>query len=284
MGVPGPDGFGLSGRPPRADNPRAMSLDLGIWATLALCAGPILFLRGFRDLRTRRLIQDTPTARIRSMAMGRVEIHGRAVGRSSVGAPFSGRPCVFWQVDIAVRRRNGWTVVHRNASGHPFYVRDDTGLALVYPEGADCKLDVRAEEQCLGVNLPECYARYMAEQKIAFRHLYRMSSMRFREYVLEENQHLYVLGTAMPRAQSVTLSEGLAATGTDGAFTERFQTLHEQASAVIRRGRHDGTLVISQRSESSLTLELGFLAVGKLVAGPVLTLFGLGYWLMALAK
>lgn len=261
-----------------------MTLDLGIWATLALCAGPILFLRGFRDLRIRRMIQDTPTARIRSMAMGRVEIHGRAVGRSLVAAPFSGRPCVFWKVDIAVRRRNGWTTVHRNASGHPFYVRDDTGIALVYPEGADCRLDATAQEDCVGITLPECYARYMSEQKIALRNLYRMSAMRFREYALEENQALYVLGTATPRAQSLTISDGLAATGTDGPFQERFQTLNEQAGAVIRRGANDGTLIISQRSESSLTLELGLFAVGKLVAGPVLTLFGLFYWLLALAR
>jgi hypothetical protein len=261
-----------------------MGWDLGIWATLALCAGPILFLRGFRDLRLRRLIQDTPTARIRSMAMGRVEIHGRAAERSSTTAPFSNRPCVYWQVDIAVRRRNGWTTVHRNASRHPFYIRDETGLALVYPEGATCKLDATASEVCLGVNLPDCYASYMKEQKIALRNLYRMSSLRFREFTLLDDQLLYVLGTAMPRAQSVTLSDGLAATGTDGAVQHHFQEIDEEAGAVIRQGRNDRTLIISEHSESSLTLELGLFAFGKLMAGPALTLFGLGYWLMALGK
>src|SRR5690349_12440553 len=136
-----------------------MNLEAGVYATLAATAGPVLFLRGFRDLRLRRLIRNTPPARIRSLPMGLVEVAGTAEARSTVIAPFSGRACVFWEVDISTTtRRNPWTVVHRNASGHPFYVRDETGLALVYPQGATCKLQRGVEEECSGLSLPECYA------------------------------------------------------------------------------------------------------------------------------
>ena len=76
----------------------------------------------------------------------------------------------------------------------------------------------------------------------------------------------------------------LRATGTDGPRHDRFQTLNEEAVAVIRRGRNETTFIISQRSERDLVLDLGFAAAGKIAAGPVLTLFGIGYWLYALAR
>ena len=77
-------------------------LELPILATISLCAGPILFLRSFHTFRLKRLIQNTPTMRIRSMAMGLVEINGAITAKSVSSAPFSGRPCAFWEVDVAV--------------------------------------------------------------------------------------------------------------------------------------------------------------------------------------
>jgi hypothetical protein len=263
-------------------------IELQIFATLALGAGPVLFLRSFRELRLRRLIQNTPTARIRSMAMGLAEIHGTAAARSTVFAPFSGRSCAFWAVDIAVRRRrSGWAVVHRNASGQPFYVEDGTGAALVYPQGADSKVRVTSEEQCMGLTVPDCYASYMSSHKLHFRHLWRLGVMRFRERVLEEGEPVYVLGTAEPRPQAITLSDGewMESTGTDGPLGPSRPVRHErQHAAVIRRGTHEPAFVISQDSERALVFVMGITALAKLVAGPILTLVGMWIWGMALTS
>src|SRR5262245_24364831 len=116
---------------------------LPVTATASLASGPFMFMHGFQTLRVRQLIQNTPTARIRSMAMGLVEVCGTVSPRSLVIAPFSGRPCAYWEVDVSVRgrRRGGWSVVHRNASGHPLFLRDATGVALLYPHGAKCKIN-----------------------------------------------------------------------------------------------------------------------------------------------
>jgi hypothetical protein len=261
-------------------------LDLPIWATLALGVGPVLFVRSFRDLRTRRLIQNTPSARIRSMPMGLVEVQGEVLPRSELTAPFSARPCAYWQVDIATRtRRNGWSIVHRNASGHPFYLRDETGLALVYPQGAAVHLNFQVEEECLGLSLPDCYADYLREQHVAGSALWRMGSLRFRERLLEASQRVYLLGTATPHARSVSIStddDQLEATGTDGRRAHRLQTLDQDLRGVLRRGENERTYIISQQSERQLTMELGLRATAELVGGPALTLFGLGYWLLAL--
>jgi hypothetical protein len=258
-------------------------LQLPILAGIAIGVGPFLFIRAFSDLRKRRLIQNTPTARIRSMAMGMVEINGQVVQGSGHTAPFSGKPCAYWEVDIATRgRRNSWNVVHRNSSGNPFFVRDDTGLAIVYPHGADCTVTSQLEETCLGISLPACYTEYMDHKRLAFRHVWRLSSLRFRERTLEEGHVVYVLGSARPRSLATEISqeEVVEATGTDGPVEQRLRTLQESASAVISQGDHDPVFIISQNSERGVLLELGLKAWGGLLGGPALTLFGLAYWLI----
>lgn len=291
-------------------------IELPVYATLALFAGPILFLRGFRDLRVRRMVQNTPTSKIRSMAMGLVEVHGVVLQRSAVHAPFSGRPCAYWEVEIAVRanRKHGWSTVHRNTSGQPFYVDDGTGVAMVYPKSSTCRMPPGADEACLGWTLPDVYADYMKQQGLWMRWLWRIGTMRFRERVIEEGQRVFLLGTAEPRAQSRDLSipddarlevpaaETLAATGTDGpAFAPaqarattavaiptlpgpaRTRALHARTMGVIRRGRHEPVFLISLESEFALTTMLGVSVLLKLIGGPLLTVFGLGYWLVTLA-
>ena len=272
-----------------------MDLDRGwFFASLALLSGPALFAGGFRDFRLKRLIENTPTARIRSMAMGLAEVNGVIECRSMVHAPFSGRPCAAWNVDISVQgRKHQWSVVHRATSGQPFFVRDETGVALVYPKGADCRVNFGAEEMCHGLTLPDCYASYLATLGPR-RHLWRFAMLRFRERVLEEGQRVYVMGTATPSAQSFTVSDGegmldasedaLAATGTDEWRARRVRTRDQHVAAVIRAGQHEKAFIISQDSERSLTIGLGLKAVAKLVGGPVLALIGLTYWLGAFSS
>lgn len=258
------------------------NLQLPVLATMALGVGPFLFVRGFGELRKRRLIQNTPTARIRSMSMGMVEVEGQVVQGSAHMAPFSGRPCAYWEVDIATKgRRNSWSVVHRNSSGSPFFVRDETGLALVYPREAECTVRNQVEENCFGINLPGCYAEYMEQKRLAFRHVWRLSTLRFRERILEEGQQVYILGSARPRSQAMEVSQDvLEATGTDGPVEQRLRTLQEAAAAVIRKGEHDPVFIISQNSERGVLLDLGLKGWASLIGGPVLTLFGLAYWLI----
>jgi len=263
-----------------------MTLDLPLFASLALVAGPVLFVRSFRDFRTQRLIQNTPTARIRSMPMGLVEVQGEVVPRSTLEAPFSKRPCAYWEVDISTETRRGqWNVVHRNHSGHPFFLQDDTGVSMVLPQGAESRLNPGVEENCAGLSLPECYASYMRGENLALRDFWQLSAMRFRERILEEGQHIFVLGTAMPRGRALTVSEGdeMQATGTEDARAHRMRTLGEQAVAVVRKGETQPTFIISQQSERALTTRLGLRAFAELAGGPALTLFGLGYWIYTIS-
>lgn len=260
---------------------------LAALASAAAITGPILFARGFRNLRKHQLITHTPTAKIRSMAMGLVELNGTVEPRSLVTAPFSGRTCVFWQVEVAVKGKyNSWHRVHQASSGQPFFLRDDTGLALVYPQGAECRLGHGVEEECVGLTMPELYASWLAANRVRTRHLWRLAILRFRERTLEEGQFVYVLGTATPKPMVHVVSEGeepRAATGTDGdLWAGRVRQRSQEATAVIRRGEHERVFIISQTHESALAAMLGLETWAQIVGGPLLAIGGLAYLLGAL--
>jgi len=252
---------------------------------IALClGGPWAFFQGFRALRIRQLIRNTPTARVRSMAIGLVEVNGVAVPRSRVAAPFSGRPCVWWGVEIqtlASKSRSGtrsWNTVHKASSGHPFYLKDETGVALVYPEGADCKVGFDVAEETHGFGVPQMYMDFMESRNLHMRHVWAVGSMRFRERRIEEGYGLYVLGRAFPKAVSRTVSfdeEALEATGTDSYGASHVRTLDHEVCAVIRRGPRDPAFILSTTSERMEALKYGFKGFAGLVGGPLMTVFGL---------
>lgn len=259
--------------------------------TGATLAGPWLFLAGFRALRVKQLIESTPTARVRSMAMGMVEIHGKLTPRSRVVGPFSGRPCCYWEVEIQTRsnsRNNSyqWHTVHKNRSGHPFFLHDETGVALVYPQGGDIRTPFGVEEATSGFGVPDCYSQYMEENHLGMRAIWALGPMRFRERTLEEGASVYVLGRAYPRAMASNVSwdeEALQATGTDAIGATRVRSLDHDVQGVIRRGPGDPAFLISPQSEKVMSMEYGLKAFGGVIGGPLVTLFGV-WCLLELAK
>ena len=267
------------------------SLFWPLGSTAAVGAGVLAFAHGFRAMRLQRLIQDTPTARVRSMAMGLVELEGALRGRSRSRAPFSDCDCVWWEVEVQTLRQSNkgmrsWNTVHREQSGHPFYVDDGTGTALIYPQGATVSAGDVVTEETHGLGVPEPYASYMANRQLGMRHLWSVGPMRFRERRLEEGRAVYVLGRVQPRAQAVEISmdeEALAATGTDAMGAAHVRRYDQQCMGVIRRGPRDPALLITDRSEKAVAAEYGLKAFGGLVGGPLLAVFGL-WCLIELAK
>ena len=116
------------------------------WLVLAAVAAAGLwgFWRGFRWWRWARLIEDTPTARVRSAAQGYAELIGTARRMAGVPviAPLSKRPCTWWSFAIERRTRDSrgrakWKVVNRRVSDSLFHLEDDTGRCIVDPEAAE---------------------------------------------------------------------------------------------------------------------------------------------------
>jgi len=267
------------------------SLFWPLGSVAAVGFGAYAFVQGFHAMRIQRVIMDTPTAKLRSLAMGLVEVEGRVQARSRVTAPFTTRPCAWWQVELQTLSQSNrglkeWNTVYKEQSGNPFYLEDGTGTAMVYPQGADIRAGDLVQEETHGLGVPEPYASFMADRQLGMRHVWSMGAMRFRERIVDEGCAVFVLGRANPKPHAVDVSmddEALQATGTDAAGAQHVRSHDGACCAVIRRGKDDPAFIISERSEKTMTMEYGLKAFGGLVGGPLLTLFGL-WCLIELAK
>ena len=96
------------------------------------------FFAGFNLFRLKRRIENTPTSRIRSLAMGMVEVHGRASRQYALVAPMTQVPCVYYRLRRYRRNeRSNWKLTSDTNSGHvPFMIEDNTGRVSVNPRGA----------------------------------------------------------------------------------------------------------------------------------------------------
>jgi len=111
---------------------------------VAVVAGGAAALRW---IRIARLIEDTPTSRIRSAAQGYVELAGQArpLPDTQNLAPLTQRPCVWWRYRISKKveggsgknRRTRWQTVASGRSSIPFLLDDETGTCIVKPDGAE---------------------------------------------------------------------------------------------------------------------------------------------------
>lgn len=162
-----------------------------VWAGIIVILGIWLFFKGFVHLNQKRLIQNIPTSKINALALGLVEIKGRA-------RPFSPRPlkspyakvdCVFYHFEVrqfihGPRGGGGWKVISEASSGVPFYVDDGNGRVLVDPKKAKIKLGVR-------------YVSFNPDKKenITLRST-TSRNMKYTESFIIPEEPVYVLGTA----------------------------------------------------------------------------------------
>ncbi len=119
---------------------------------LIFLGGLYLVYIGFKKYRVGRLIKNTATERVRSVAMGRTELKGRV---NSAGetfeAPFTDDECVFrgWEIeeereyqttneDGETETKRKWVTIDSGTDAAPFYLEDDTAEIFVMAvEGAD---------------------------------------------------------------------------------------------------------------------------------------------------
>ncbi len=167
--------------------------------------GVVAFGWGFRQWRWLRLIEDTPTAKVRSMPMGRVEVFGRAQEKAELRAPISRRPCVYYRYRVEERRGSGknrrWaTIDSGESSAWGFYLEDETGRVLVVPRGATITVatDLRL---CRGGVLGGLEKDHPGLDLSRWEHQGWLGRRRRRytEWRIEPGDNVFVLGTAQER-------------------------------------------------------------------------------------
>ncbi len=109
------------------------------FAGFALGVSGVGLWKGFRNIRAARLIEDVPTAKIRSAHQGYVELMGtaQAMAGEPIISPLSGTRCCWYSYKVERRNDKSWSTVEHDESEGLFLLRDDTGECVVDPEDAD---------------------------------------------------------------------------------------------------------------------------------------------------
>jgi len=141
-------GFGLFIAFTRGSRIPELLLHYGFTIGLVYVLGTaLLFWGGFSFFLLKRRIENTPTSKIRSLAMGMVEIHGQARRKYALVAPMTSVPCVYYRLRTYRRDdKNNWRLKSESNSGHvPFFVEDSTGRVTVDPYRASIRAGVKQE-------------------------------------------------------------------------------------------------------------------------------------------
>jgi hypothetical protein len=171
-----------------------------VWCGIGFCAGIGLFFYGFRLLQRRRLILDTPFSKIRSAALGMVEVSGLAVGPYTMVAPITARPCYYYRTLVWEWKQHGknkdWVKVAGECMHLPFFVDDNTGRVLVDPRGADLDLHRDFEQEFWDSFFttkdpaPANVHSFLARQGIV-----TSNKIKVEEYCIKPKNSLFILGT-----------------------------------------------------------------------------------------
>ncbi len=170
-----------------------------IYALIGVFVGVALFIRGFRVLQRKRLILDTPTSKVRSAAIGLVELNGLAVGPHTITSPITQRSCFCYRTalwkEVGSGKNRRWEQKIDERFHVPFFLEDDTGMVLVDPNSAetDIHCDFKAEynhSMFSSSGVPPRVAEFAGRNGISLD-----DNVRIEEYCLKPGNALYILGT-----------------------------------------------------------------------------------------
>ena len=226
---------------------------LKFWlAVIGLAAAAVYsFWYTFKSWSKNRLIEDTPTSRVRSAAQGYVELTGRGAlpPDSKNKGPLTGIPCTWWRYKIeerrAVGRSRSWTTLQSDTSDVPFLLDDGTGQCLIDPRGAE--VFPHASDVWYGssewpeVRIPNGTGvlGWLADNVLSG------GRYRYTEHRLEEHEQLYAIGAFRSLG-------GVSVESPDAAIAELLRAWKQDQASLLARfdTNHDGTLSSDEWEEA----------------------------------
>ena len=181
------------------------SFDLIIPFIFLIIAGIILLIWGLSSFKMKRLIENTPTSKIRSIAMGLVEIYGEVepLKDNILKSPFSNNDCVYYKYKVEELRQSGksttWVTIKKGEEKKLFHLKDETGSVLI--DLTDAKIDIPTDnifDSSLGKDPPETVKQFLSTRNIAWEGflLGINKTMKYTEYFIAPGDKLYIMGTA----------------------------------------------------------------------------------------
>ncbi len=192
---------------------------------MILAVGSILglacLIAGFWAMQRKRLIDDLPTSKTQGVFVGLVELKGTAESESPLRSYLANVSCVqySWQIEenwsrvvtetytdskghvqTRTRTESGWTKVADGHDSQPFYLKDDTGVIRVVPDGARLNA-VSTYNETLSRDHPFYFGKGPVREIANTTHRRRLQ-----ENALPLHSALYVMGQARER-QDVVAAE-----------------------------------------------------------------------------
>jgi hypothetical protein len=167
---------------------------------MGMAFGLYWFYKGFRLLQRKRLIQNTPSSKIRSACMGLVEISGLAAGPHVLTSPFKQSESYYYRSIAWQLKQQGkntqWVKVAEEILHVPFYLDDNTAKVLIDPRGAEMDLHCDFGEQYhrsvlfSGPEMPGSVVEFLIRHGVD-----PDKRIKVEEYCIKPKNFLFVLGT-----------------------------------------------------------------------------------------
>ncbi len=237
-----------------------------MWAFVMLGGGTYVFINGFKWFQQKRIIENTPTSKIRSLAMGPVEVFGKVLPYKNkmFKSPFSGSKCVWCKWTLEEYRNHGksssWVMVRQGLMSSYFMLNDGTGSVLVDSNGAkiDIPMDVVMKQGFLKKEFTPQVIKFLGEQNVYHKSLLLgfTKDLRAREYFLAPNDKVYIMGTAG-----------------DNPFVEEGLALKNEIDIMIQKGKT--FYFISDKEEKDIVKKLKWKVIGGLFGGSALIIISM---------
>ena len=163
-------------------------------------------------------MENTPTSKVRSLAMGLCEVYGETkTGLAGVlKTPFSAKDCLYYHYEIEEYRSSGkrsrWVSLKKDSASVPFYLKDDTGEVLVNP--AEAEFDIPTDNvftSGMGQDASKVIEAFLERQNLTSTGLFGWNKrLRYTEAFIKPGELIYVLGSAMdnPHVDEASSEQG----------------------------------------------------------------------------
>lgn len=126
------------------------------------------FISGFKELKRQQVSESLPTSQVSSMAMGLVELKGKAKPIERKESPITGKKCSGYQLIVeqyvSSGRSGHWQVISKTNELPVFYLEDETGKVPIDPEGAEMLIDPEFRQKTKDLReLPEPAQDFLRE-------------------------------------------------------------------------------------------------------------------------
>ena len=185
---------------------------------LAICLAIGTLFASYRSQKKRRLLEALPTSATQGVFIGLVELKGTAESSAPLTTFLAEAAAVHYRWSVSEQwerweteyytdrdgkrrsrrvRKSGWSTVASGGDSQPFYLRDETGVVLVRPEGAEVR-GISIFNQYCGMGNPLYFQKGPAggvADSTGKRH--------FNETAIVLHEELYIVGRAQEREDIV---------------------------------------------------------------------------------